>query len=1216
MSAKIGTAYVDVQGDFSSLISGTNAALAPLTAKFGKLGLAGAGAVAGIAAGAGLAGKALYDLGAQFDDASDRIRIGTGKSGKALAKLNKDFEAVYRTVPSGMSDTADAIAQLNERLGVSGKPLRQMARQILNLSRLTETDLGTNIQQITRLFGDWGIATKRQGPTLDALFRLTQKTGIQLSDLAESMVKFGSPLRQLGFNFNTAAAMFAKFEKEGVNTQTLLPGLRFAIKAFSGATASTTKDLKAWGVSLTDPQKALGQVMDLIKAAPTDLKANAIAFEVFGQRAGPDMAAAIREGRFSLRDLIDEMKNGQGTIDGTAKKTNDLGENWAIFTHNMQVLLRPAADFVFKTLGKLSQALVDLNLGHAIREIQKFVRTNGDLKSFIRAVQNVAKVLNYVFGPIIRSVISAAKRVLEGFLTSVRGIVRIISGILTGDFGKAWQGVKDLFSGSIKILKGWMQAMAAPFKRAASIAGDALSGAFSAAWKTIRNVFSAGVDAIRGFVQAILDVINVIPGVDIQLGGGGGSSGGPRGTHAGSHDHKRAGQYARGGQITRPSYIVGEEAPRHNEWVIATNPAYRRRNLSYWAQAGHDLGIPGFALGGLASDAAGAVTDTVGSLIGKLPSPHLPPWMGDLGGWILSQATDFIKGNSKKLGAFTGLGSMKGAPAVFKHLAQIWQPNHPRWDVWQTGLALASLGFLVAENPHFGGVSPVHTEGSYHYSGRAIDVNTAAGGSSELSAFYKVAPWLLKFHPKDPLIEDAGGSNQHLHFAYRRGGLLGRIPGFRSGGVVRPGRGPDKVGMILKGYSSYFGGGATAGGSDTSRPGIALNLHPPTTAGWNNAITRHWRDSSLAGHPIYAQVSVQGKRAIMPITDMGPSTDKTVDVTEGGVRKLGLSGRFANAFAQVLILGKRGGHGRFYEYERLFGKGKGAGGGGGAGSKGHKPPKPHAIVEAGGVGVTGAPGKGGGRTHGSVLVVDIPGLPRVIPIPRSIRSLPEWIQRLAYPTMPYTGLEGLASTAIDVAGNTVNVKDDRYARQFQMDIERARLRQVARALRKVKGLLKARGLDPKQRTRLRNTRLKLVGLYASLRADLARGLGLEAGTAGSDARLENLKALLSESQARTAVSQAQYGVLANLPEYGGSFAQGGVVPGPAGQPTLITAHGGEQYLGVGEKATEREMIMRLVIDDRRTRAFIGDREIRAIVREETTRGVRAGSRPLPGRGGG
>lgn len=70
------------------------------------------------------------------------------------------------------------------------------------------------------------------------------------------------------------------------------------------------------------------------------------------------------------------------------------------------------------------------------------------------------------------------------------------------------------------------------------------------------------------------------------------------------------GQHATGGVVTRPTFIVGEEAPQHPEVVLATNPAYRSRNLGLWAKAGKMLGVPGYAVGGVvtASDYSGGTT--------------------------------------------------------------------------------------------------------------------------------------------------------------------------------------------------------------------------------------------------------------------------------------------------------------------------------------------------------------------------------------------------------------------------------------------------------------------------------------------------------------------------------------------------------------------------------------------------------------------------------
>lgn len=98
-------------------------------------------------------------------------------------------------------------------------------------------------------------------------------------------------------------------------------------------------------------------------------------------------------------------------------------------------------------------------------------------------------------------------------------------------------------------------------------------------------------------------------------------------------------------------------------------------------------------------------------------------------------------------------------------------------------------------------------------------------------------------------------------------------------------------GHSLSGKVSWFNGGATAGGSTTSQPGVALNLHPGTESGWDNKITRGFMADSLAGHPDYIRLTIQGHTAVLPITDLGPAgfTHRAIDVTEGGVRKLGIS---------------------------------------------------------------------------------------------------------------------------------------------------------------------------------------------------------------------------------------------------------------------------------------------------------------------------------------
>lgn len=289
-------------------------------------------------------GGLLAKVGSDFDAAFDTIRVGTGATGQALEGLKADFREVARQVPSDFGTVGTAISDLNTRLGLTGVPLQELSTQMVELSRITETDVGTNIEAISRSFGDAGIATEDFSSTLDALFRASQATGPSVQRLAELGVKYGAPMRQFGFSFEESAALLGKFEKEGVNTELVMGSLRIALGKLSKAGK--------------DPVEGLNQSIEAIKNAGSAAEANSLAFELFGARAGADVAAAIREGRFEIDELFDTVKNGEDTITGAADDTNDLAEQFNLLKNRLLVDLEPAATKVFGALGEMFSALI------------------------------------------------------------------------------------------------------------------------------------------------------------------------------------------------------------------------------------------------------------------------------------------------------------------------------------------------------------------------------------------------------------------------------------------------------------------------------------------------------------------------------------------------------------------------------------------------------------------------------------------------------------------------------------------------------------------------------------------------------------------------------------------------------------------------------------------------------------------------------------------
>jgi phage-related minor tail protein len=171
-------------------------------------------------------GAAAFKAADDYEKGIARIRVGTGATGDALRGLAKDMSAIWGTIPQGAEQIGTAVAELNTRLGLTGEPLQKMATQMLNLARITGSDVSQTVAAATRLFGDWSVSTSKQSDTLDMMFRVSQNTGIQMQKLLELTVQYGAPMRSLGFDLENAAAAMGKWEKEGVNMETVLSGLK------------------------------------------------------------------------------------------------------------------------------------------------------------------------------------------------------------------------------------------------------------------------------------------------------------------------------------------------------------------------------------------------------------------------------------------------------------------------------------------------------------------------------------------------------------------------------------------------------------------------------------------------------------------------------------------------------------------------------------------------------------------------------------------------------------------------------------------------------------------------------------------------------------------------------------------------------------------------------------------------------------------------------
>jgi phage-related minor tail protein len=263
--------------------------------------------------------------------------VGTGATGEALAGLEGSFKTVFTAVPTTTAAAATAIADVNTRLGLTGEPLEALATQFLNFARITGTDVAAAISSTTRVMHDFDVSTEDQAAALDYLFKVSQSTGIGVTQLGNSMTQYGSVMRQMGFDIYESAVLLGKFEKEGVNLELVLGSLRQGLAKFSKAGE--------------EPVEALQRVTAEIIGMSSVADANALAMEVFGARAGPDMAAAMREGRFSIEETMATIDASSETINKAAADTMTFGDTWTLFKNKIMAAIEPIGDVILNVLG-------------------------------------------------------------------------------------------------------------------------------------------------------------------------------------------------------------------------------------------------------------------------------------------------------------------------------------------------------------------------------------------------------------------------------------------------------------------------------------------------------------------------------------------------------------------------------------------------------------------------------------------------------------------------------------------------------------------------------------------------------------------------------------------------------------------------------------------------------------------------------------------------
>lgn len=245
----------------------------------------------------------------EFDSGYDNLIKATGATGETAQDLTNSYKNVAKTVKGDFGNIGSTVGEVNTRFGYTGKQLEETTVAFMKFADITGTDSVQAVQLVSRAMGDAGIQSEDYGKVLDELAIAAQGSGISVDKLTDNLTKYGAPMRALGFDTQESIAIFSSWEKAGVNTETAFSGMKKAISN--------------WSKEGTDAKKEFKKTLEEIEKTPDIATATTKAIEVFGTKAGPDLADAIKGGRFAYSDFLDIVKNSGGTVENTYQQTQD-----------------------------------------------------------------------------------------------------------------------------------------------------------------------------------------------------------------------------------------------------------------------------------------------------------------------------------------------------------------------------------------------------------------------------------------------------------------------------------------------------------------------------------------------------------------------------------------------------------------------------------------------------------------------------------------------------------------------------------------------------------------------------------------------------------------------------------------------------------------------------------------------------------------------------
>ena len=455
----------------------------------GALADLAANAITAVISGLKDMARAAADAWKEFDEGRDTVIKLTGATGDMADALTKSYGNVSRSVLADSEDIGKAVGEVSTRFGLQGKDLENLATEYIKFSKITEADLIGSIDNTQKALSAYGKDAGDAEAFLNALTKTSQDTGVSTDTLTSGIISNATAFQEMGLSLEQAVAFMGQLETSGTNSETVLNGMRKALK-------NSSKDGMSLNQSLLTLQKQ-------IENGTNDMDGLNAAYALFG-KSGDQIYGAIKNGTLSFKNLTAAVGDAEGALDNTYAATMDATDSIKLELQNLKVTAAEAIDDFLKENGDtIAQLIQDIAAAFSffVEHGDAIIATLVGIGTAFAAWQ-LASIISSLYAMGAAEAVAAAKTWLlnSALLANPIGLVIAAIAALVAAFvylwnhsekfrefwRLLWEGIKQAVETAVqKIKEVWEN-----LKESFSNAWDNVKNGASIAWEFIKNVWA------------------------------------------------------------------------------------------------------------------------------------------------------------------------------------------------------------------------------------------------------------------------------------------------------------------------------------------------------------------------------------------------------------------------------------------------------------------------------------------------------------------------------------------------------------------------------------------------------------------------------------------------------------------------------------------------------------------------------------------------------